>query len=391
MRHIHVDNCDLEDATEEGRSLLTTPAVSHSAELRSLWQSSFSLASSSPAHQSPSDLQPMSEAPRHPASPRLLSTGREESWWAVGRTDLVALTAINHFASARQPQSPSVAPSRNPTPASDTWAASTSLDDFLPATSIDDSLPPATPTDVRCFEDSATSSPVHSPMTNQRDLRQQLPANAFDDDWSDWSYWRRTDVHRTLTPSLMHVMGESEDTRTSAVERLKNELHAVGVSRPHSKAILKRAAERSGLASPRAIDETYETMSSVSVAKRLMGAGTAASRAAITSRRAAMLQSHLARKKTDMLGTLQTGRDASPWSPLTPLAPQLDGRQGYQSLAFRQHAPSTSSFRPRPCAAYSFSFGPMPPPRTAPPWMNSVRTSDGDDAPVSVVRRRSKD
>lgn len=391
MRHIHVDNCDLEDATEEGRSLLTTPAVSHSAELRSLWQSSFSLASSSPAHQSPSDLQPMSEAPRHPASPRLLSTGREESWWAVGRTDLVALTAINHFASARQPQSPSVAPSRNPTPASDTWAASTSLDDFLPATSIDDSLPPATPTDVRCFEDSAASSPVHSPMTNQRDLRQQLPANAFDDDWSDWSYWRRTDVHRTLTPSLMHVMGESEDTRTSAVERLKNELHAVGVSRPHSKAILKRAAERSGLASPRAIDETYETMSSVSVAKRLMGAGTAASRAAITSRRAAMLQSHLARKKTEMLGTLQTSRDASPWSPLTPLAPQLDGRQGYQSLAFRQHAPSTSSFRPRPCAAYSFSFGPMPPPRTAPPWMNSVRTSDGDDAPVSVVRRRSKD
>ena len=391
MRHIHVDNCDLEDATEEGRSLLTTPAVSHSAELRSLWQSSFSLASSSPAHQSPSDLQPMSEAPRHPASPRLLSTGREESWWAVGRTDLVALTAINHFASARQPQSPSVAPSRNPTPASDTWAASTSLDDFLPATSIDDSLPPATPTDVRCFEDSATSSPVHSPMTNQRDLRQQLPANTFDDDWSDWSYWRRTDVHRTLTPSLMHVMGESEDTRTSAVERLKNELHAVGVSRPHSKAILKRAAERSGLASPRAIDETYETMSSVSVAKRLMGAGTAASRAAITSRRAAMLQSHLARKKTEMLGTLQTSRDASPWSPLTPLAPQLDGRQGYQSLAFRQHAPSTSSFRPRPCAAYSFSFGPMPPPRTAPPWMNSVRTSDGDDAPVSVVRRRSKD
>lgn len=391
MRHIHVDNCDLEDATEEGRSLLTTPAVSHSAELRSLWQSSFSLASSSPAHQSPSDLQPMSEAPRHPASPRLLSTGREESWWAVGRTDLVALTAINHFASARQPQSPSVAPSRNPTPASDTWAASTSLDDFLPATSIDDSLPPATPTDVRCFEDSATSSPVHSPMTNQRDLRQQLPANAFDDDWSDWSYWRRTDVHRTLTPSLMHVMGESEDTRTSAVERLKNELHAVGVSRPHSKAILKRAAERSGLASPRAIDETYETMSSVSVAKRLMGAGTAASRAAITSRRAAMLQSHLARKKTEMLGTLQTSREASPWSPLTPLAPQLDGRQGYQSLAFRQHAPSTSSFRPRPCAAYSFSFGPMPPPRTAPPWMNSVRTSDGDDAPVSVVRRRSKD
>ena len=391
MRHIHVDNCDLEDATEEGRSLLTTPAVSHSAELRSLWQSSFSLASSSPAHQSPSDLQPMSEAPRHPASPRLLSTGREESWWAVGRTDLVALTAMNHFASARQPQSPSVAPSRNPTPASDTWAASTSLDDFLPATSIDDSLPPATPTDVRCFEDSATSSPVHSPMTNQRDLRQQLPANAFDDDWSDWSYWRRTDVHRTLTPSLMHVMGESEDTRTSAVERLKNELHAVGVSRPHSKAILKRAAERSGLASPRAIDETYETMSSVSVAKRLMGAGTAASRAAITSRRAAMLQSHLARKKTEMLGTLQTSRDASPWSPLTPLAPQLDGRQGYQSLAFRQHAPSTSSFRPRPCAAYSFSFGPMPPPRTAPPWMNSVRTSDGDDAPVSVVRRRSKD
>lgn len=375
MRHIHVDNCDLEDATEEGRSLLTTPAVSHSAELRSLWQSSFSLASSSPAHQSPSDLQPMSEAPRHPASPRLLSTGREESWWAVGRTDLVALTAINHFASARQPQSPSVAPSRNPTPASDTWAASTSLDDFLPATSIDDSLPPATPTDVRCFEDSATSSPVHSPMTNQRDLRQQLPANAFDDDWSDWSYWRRTDVHRTLTPSLMHVMGESEDTRTSAVERLKNELHAVGVSRPHSKAILKRAAERSGLASPRAIDETYETMSSVSVAKRLMGAGTAASRAAITSRRAAMLQSHLARKKTEMLGTLQTSRDASPWSPLTPLAPQLDGRQGYQSLAFRQHAPSTSSFRPRPCAAYSFSFGPMLPPRTAPPWMNSVRTS----------------
>ena len=391
MRHIHVDNCDLEDATEEGRSLLTTPAVSHSAELRSLWQSSFSLASSSPAHQSPSDLQPMSEAPRHPASPRLLSTGREESWWAVGRTDLVALTAINHFASARQPQSPSVAPSRNPTPASDTWAASTSLDDFLPATSIDDSLPPATPTDVRCFEDSAASSPVHSPMTNQRDLRQQLPANAFDDDWSDWSYWRRTDVHRTLTPSLMHVMGESEDTRTSAVERLKNELHAVGVSRPHSKAILKRAAERSGLASPRAIDETYETMSSVSVAKRLMGAGTAASRAAITSRRAAMLQSHLARKKTEMLGTLQTSRDASPWSPLTPLAPQLDGRQGYQSLAFRQHAPSTSSFRPRPCAAYSFSFGPMPPPRTAPPWINSVRTSDGDDAPVSVVRRRSKD
>ena len=391
MRHIHVDNCDLEDATEEGRSLLTTPAVSHSAELRSLWQSSFSLASSSPAHQSPSDLQPMSEAPRHPASPRLLSTGREESWWAVGRTDLVALTAINHFASARQPQSPSVAPSRNPTPASDTWAASTSLDDFLPATSIDDSLPPATPTDVRCFEDSATSSPVHSPMTNQRDLRQQLPANTFDDDWSDWSYWRRTDVHRTLTPSLMHVMGESEDTRTSAVERLKNELHAVGVSRPHSKAILKRAAERSGLASPRAIDETYETMSSVSVAKRLMGAGTAASRAAITSRRAAMLQSHLARKKTEMLGTLQTSRDASPWSPLTPLAPQLDGRQGYQSLAFRQHAPSPSSFRPRPCAAYSFSFGPMPPPRTAPPWMNSVRTSDGDDAPVSVVRRRSKD
>lgn len=391
MRHIHVDNCDLEDATEEGRSLLTTPAVSHSAELRSLWQSSFSLASSSPAHQSPSDLQPMSEAPRHPASPRLLSTGREESWWAVGRTDLVALTAMNHFASARQPQSPSVAPSRNPTPASDTWAASTSLDDFLPATSIDDSLPPATPTDVRCFEDSAASSPVHSPMTNQRDLRQQLPANAFDDDWSDWSYWRRTDVHRTLTPSLMHVMGESEDTRTSAVERLKNELHAVGVSRPHSKAILKRAAERSGLASPRAIDETYETMSSVSVAKRLMGAGTAASRAAITSRRAAMLQSHLARKKTEMLGTLQTSRDASPWSPLTPLAPQLDGRQGYQSLAFRQHAPSTSSFRPRPCAAYSFSFGPMPPPRTAPPWMNSVRTSDGDDAPVSVVRRRSKD
>ena len=391
MRHIHVDNCDLEDATEEGRSLLTTPAVSHSAELRSLWQSSFSLASSSPAHQSPSDLQPMSEAPRHPASPRLLSTGREESWWAVGRTDLVALTAINHFASARQPQSPSVAPSRNPTPASDTWAASTSLDDFLPATSIDDSLPPATPTDVRCFEDSATSSPVHSPMTNQRDLRQQLPANTFDDDWSDWSYWRRTDVHRTLTPSLMHVMGESEDTRTSAVERLKNELHAVGVSRPHSKAILKRAAERSGLASPRAIDETYETMSSVSVAKRLMGAGTAASRAAITSRRAAMLQSHLARKKTEMLGTLQTSRDASPWSPLTPLAPQLDGRQGYQSLAFRQHAPSTSSFRPRPCAAYSFSFGPMPPPRTAPPWMNSVRTSDGDDAPVSGVRRRSKD
>ena len=391
MRHIHVDNCDLEDATEEGRSLLTTPAVSHSAELRSLWQSSFSLASSSPAHQSPSDLQPMSEAPRHPASPRLLSTGREESWWAVGRTDLVALTAINHFASARQPQSPSVAPSRNPTPASDTWAASTSLDDFLPATSIDDSLPPATPTDVRCFEDSATSSPVHSPMTNQRDLRQQLPANAFDDDWSDWSYWRRTDVHRTLTPSLMHVMGESEDTRTSAVERLKNELHAVGVSRPHSKAILKRAAERSGLAAPRAIDETYETMSSVSVAKRLMGAGTAASRAAITSRRAAMLQSHLARKKTEMLGTLQTSRDASPWSPLTPLAPQLDGRQGYQSLAFRQHAPSTSSFRPRPCAAYSFSFGPMPPPRMAPPWMNSVRTSDGDDAPVSVVRRRSKD
>ena len=381
MRHIHVDNCDLEDATEEGRSLLTTPAVSHSAELRSLWQSSFSLASSSPAHQSPSDLQPMSEAPRHPASPRLLSTGREESWWAVGRTDLVALTAINHFASARQPQSPSVAPSRNPTPASDTWAASTSLDDFLPAT----------PTDVRCFEDSATSSPVHSPMTNQRDLRQQLPANTFDDDWSDWSYWRRTDVHRTLTPSLMHVMGESEDTRTSAVERLKNELHAVGVSRPHSKAILKRAAERSGLASPRAIDETYETMSSVSVAKRLMGAGTAASRAAITSRRAAMLQSHLARKKTEMLGTLQTSRDASPWSPLTPLAPQLDGRQGYQSLAFRQHAPSTSSFRPRPCAAYSFSFGPMPPPRTAPPWMNSVRTSDGDDAPVSVVRRRSQD
>ena len=391
MRHIHVDNCDLEDATEEGRSLLTTPAVSHSAELRSLWQSSFSLASSSPAHQSPSDLQPMSEAPRHPASPRLLSTGREESWWAVGRTDLVALTAINHFASARQPQSPSVAPSRNPTPASDTWAASTSLDDFLPATSIDDSLPPATPTDVRCFEDSATSSPVHSPMTNQRDLRQQLPANTFDDDWSDWSYWRRTDVHRTLTPSLMHVMGESEDTRTSAVERLKNELHAVGVSRPHSKAILKRAAERSGLASPRAIDETYETMSSVSVAKRLMGAGTAASRAAITSRRAAMLQSHLARKKTEMLGTLQTSRDASPWSPLTPLAPQLDGRQGYQSLAFRQHAPSPSSFRPRPCAAYSFSFGPMPPPRTAPPWMNSVRTSDGDDAPVSVVRRRSQD
>ena len=391
MRHIHVDNCDLEDATEEGRSLLTTPAVSHSAELRSLWQSSFSLASSSPAHQSPSDLQPMSEAPRHPASPRLLSTGREESWWAVGRTDLVALTAMNHFASARQPQSPSVAPSRNPTPASDTWAASTSLDDFLPATSIDDSFPPATPTDVRCFEDSATSSPVHSPMTNQRDLRQQLPANTFDDDWSDWSYWRRTDVHRTLTPSLMHVMGESEDTRTSAVERLKNELHAVGVSRPHSKAILKRAAERSGLASPRAIDETYETMSSVSVAKRLMGAGTAASRAAITSRRAAMLQSHLARKKTEMLGTLQTSRDASPWSPLTPLAPQLDGRQGYQSLAFRQHAPSTSSFRPRPCAAYSFSFGPMPPPRTAPPWMNSVRTSDGDDAPVSVVRRRSKD
>lgn len=391
MRHIHVDNCDLEDATEEGRSLLTTPAVSHSAELRSLWQSSFSLASSSPAHQSPSDLQPMSEAPRHPASPRLLSTGREESWWAVGRTDLVALTAMNHFASARQPQSPSVAPSRNPTPASDTWAASTSLDDFLPATSIDDSLPPATPTDVRCFEDSATSSPVHSPMTNQRDLRQQLPANTFDDDWSDWSYWRRTDVHRTLTPSLMHVMGESEDTRTSAVERLKNELHAVGVSRPHSKAILKRAAERSGLASPRAIDETYETMSSVSVAKRLMGAGTAASRAAITSRRAAMLQSHLARKKTEMLGTLQTSRDPSPWSPLTPLAPQLDGRQGYQSLAFRQHAPSTSSFRPRPCAAYSFSFGPMPPPRTAPPWMNSVRTSDGDDAPVSVVRRRSQD
>ena len=391
MRHIHVDNCDLEDATEEGRSLLTTPAVSHSAELRSLWQSSFSLASSSPAHQSPSDLQPMSEAPRHPASPRLLSTGREESWWAVGRTDLVALTAMNHFASARQPQSPSVAPSRNPTPASDTWAASTSLDDFLPATSIDDSLPPATPTDVRCFEDSATSSPVHSPMTNQRDLRQQLPANTFDDDWSDWSYWRRTDVHRTLTPSLMHVMGESEDTRTSAVERLKNELHAVGVSRPHSKAILKRAAERSGLASPRAIDETYETMSSVSVAKRLMGAGTAASRAAITSRRAAMLQSHLARKKTEMLGTLQTSRDASPWSPLTPLAPQLDGRQGYQSLAFRQHAPSPSSFRPRPCAAYSFSFGPMPPPRTAPPWMNSVRTSDGDDAPVSVVRRRSQD
>ena len=381
MRHIHVDNCDLEDATEEGRSLLTTPAVSHSAELRSLWQSSFSLASSSPAHQSPSDLQPMSEAPCHPASPRLLSTGREESWWAVGRTDLVALTAINHFASARQPQSPSVAPSRNPTPASDTWAASTSLDDFLPAT----------PIDVRSFEDIATSSPVHSPMTNQRDLRQQLPANAFDDDWSDWSYWRRTDVHRTLTPSLMHVMGESEDTRTSAVERLKNELHAVGVSRPHSKAILKRAAERSGLASPRAIDETYETMSSVSVAKRLMGAGTAASRAAITSRRAAMLQSHLARKKTEMLGTLQTSRDASPWSPLTPLAPQLDGRQGYQSLAFRQHAPSTSSFRPRPCAAYSFSFGPMPPPRTAPPWMNSVRTSDGDDAPVSVVRRRSKD
>ena len=391
MRHIHVDNCDLEDATEEGRSLLTTPAVSHSAELRSLWQSSFSLASSSPAHQSPSDLQPMSEAPRHPASPRLLSTGREESWWAVGRTDLVALTAMNHFASARQPQSPSVAPSRNPTPASDTWAASTSLDDFLPATSIDDSLPPATPTDVRCFEDSATSSPVHSPMTNQRDLRQQLPANTFDDDWSDWSYWRRTDVHRTLTPSLMHVMGESEDTRTSAVERLKNELHAVGVSRPHSKAILKRAAERSGLASPRAIDETYETMSSVSVAKRLMGAGTAASRAAITSRRAAMLQSHLARKKTEMLGTLQTSRDPSPWSPLTPLAPQLDGRQGYQSLAFRQHAPSTSSFRPRPCAAYSFSFGPMPPPRTAPPWMNSVRTSDGDDAPVSVLRRRSQD
>ena len=391
MRHIHVDNCDLEDATEEGRSLLTTPAVSHSAELRSLWQSSFSLASSSPAHQSPSDLQPMSEAPRHPASPRLLSTGREESWWAVGRTDLVALTAINHFASARQPQSPSVAPSRNPTPASDTWAASTSLDDFLPATSIDDSLPPATPTDVRCFEDSATSSPVHSPMTSQRGLRQQLPANAFDDDWSDWSYWRRTDVHRTLTPSLMHVMGESEDTRTSAVERLKNELHAVGVSRPHSKAILKRAAERSGLASPRAIEETYETMSSVSVAKKLTGAGTAASRAAITSRRAAMLQSHLARKKTEMLGTLQTSRDASPWSPLTPLAPQLDGRQGYQSLAFRQHAPSTSSFRPRPCAAYSFSFGPMPPPRTAPPWMNSVRTSDGDDAPVSVVRRRSKD
>ena len=391
MRHIHVDNCDLEDATEEGRSLLTTPAVSHSAELRSLWQSSFSLASSSPAHQSPSDLQPMSEAPRHPASPRLLSTGREESWWAVGRTDLVALTAINHFASARQPQSPSVAPSRNPTPASDTWAASTSLDDFLPATSIDDSLPPATPTDVRCFEDSATSSPVHSPMTNQRDLRQQLPANAFDDDWSDWSYWRRTDVHRTLTPSLMHVMGESEDTRTSAVERLKNELHAVGVSRPHSKAILKRAAERSGLASPRAIDETYETMSSVSVAKRLMGAGTAASRAAITSRRAAMLQSHLARKKTEMLGTLQPSRDASPWSPLTPLAPQLHGRHGYQSLAFQRHAPSTSSFRPRPCAAYSFSFGPMPPPRTAPPWMNSVRTSDGDDAPVSVVRRRSKD
>ena len=175
------------------------------------------------------------------------------------------------------------------------------------------------------------------------------------------------------------------------MERLKNELHAVGVSRPHSKAILKRAAERSGLASPRAIDETYETMSSVSVAKRLMGAGTAASRAAITSRRAAMLQSHLARKKTEMLGTLQTSRDASPWSPLTPLAPQLDGRQGYQSLAFRQHAPSPSSFRPRPCAAYSFSFGPMPPPRTAPPWMNSVRTSDGDDAPVSVVRRRSKD
>ena len=381
MRHIHVDNCDLEDATEEGRSLLTTPAVSHSAELRSLWQSSFSLASSSSAHQSPSEQQPMSEAPRQPASPRFLSTGHEESWWAVGQTGLVALTATNHFASARQPQSPSVAPSRNPTPASDTWAASTSLDDFLPAT----------PIDVRSFEDIATSSPVHSPMTSQRGLRQQLPANAFDNDWSDWSYWRRTDVHRTLTPSLMHVMGEPEDTRTFAVERLKNELHAVGVSRPHSKAILKRAADRSGLASPRAIEETYETMSSVSVAKRLTGAGTATSRAAITSRRAAMLQSHLARKKTEMLGTLQPSRDASPWSPLTPLAPQLHGRHGYQSLAFQRHAPSTSSFRPRPCAAYSFSFGPMPPPRTAPPRMKSDLTSDGDDAPVSVARRRSLD
>ena len=382
MRHIHVDNCDLEDATEEGRSLLTTPAVSHSAELRSLWQSSFSLASSSSsAHQSPSEQQPMSEAPRQPASPRFLSTGPEESWWAVGQPGLVALTATNHFASARQPLSPSVAPSRNPTPASDTWAASTSLDDFLPAT----------PIDVRSFEDSATSSLVHSPMTSQRGLRQQLPANAFDNDWSDWSYWRRTDVHRTLTPSLMHVMGEPEDTRIFAVERLKNELYAVGVSRPHSKAILKRAADRSGLASPRAIEETYETMSSVSVAKRLTGAGTATSRAAITSRRAAMLQSHLARKKTEMLGTLQPSRDASPWSPLTPLAPQLHGRHGYQSLAFQQHAPSTSSFRPRPCAAYSFSFGPMPPPRTAPPRMKSDMPSDGDDAPVSVARRRSLD
>ncbi len=219
-----------------------------------------------------------------------------------------------------------------------------------------------------------------------------------------------------------YVTGLPEALQASALARLQRELRALGVSRADAKAILARAAshrmqpqracmprQRAGRpaseaprdCSPHAAAEVPAASSELcqgavssasqqlvgagavsSASQQLVGAGTAASRTLVIRRRAAALRSHLQRKQEEVLvaapgGALADDPELVPTriddDTLPPLAAERSPRRptdrsprrGVQSIAF-PHAPSATSFRPRQCAAYSFSFGPVPPRPPAP-------------------------
>jgi len=174
-------------------------------------------------------------------------------------------------------------------------------------------------------------------------------------------------IHRALSPTLMYVTSLPQALQAAAVERLRLELRTLGVSRADAKAILARAAEPLGSGSPRAFEmPPPEIVSSTRIMQGPLGAGTTAARTTVITRRATVLKTHLQRKRDEGMGTLLSNHQELLHSlPSHMLPPPPAGEpsscRGFQSLAFQQHAPSPASLRPRPCAAYSFSFGPVPP------------------------------
>ena len=353
MGSLHLEDPNLGYATAEGKLEIITPAVSRS------------IPSPSPAESSS-----QFPSPRDASPPRLLfsSMPRFTEDMEPSMYDSMSLGGPAGSSFSSLP------------PADNTFLPPSPSKEV--AVTLEGTVP-ATPINASAWGDSSMAS------SGIADLL-QLPAEAMH---------RLSYFHRSPSPALVVVEEPPVSTITESVGRLKRELRMAGVTRPDSRAILARAAEPISprLISPRLSPVPPEATAMVRfmdaydhemvdaglkwappTGLMFLGGGTAASKAGLFHRRAAKLQAHIYRDSYDTPGPPTSARGPNPPpSASAPSSPRValpalrsprNRTPGFQSLAFQQHAPSDKQLRPRPCAAYSFTFGPVPP-STAPPQL----------------------